>query len=386
MDITPYFGIITEEHALVTKTPFTNGVLLANFKERQVLKLVSRDTVRLTDVDYYETIEDFVDNLTSYDIGLYFLEEGTHDISRCLRRKGIFVPFSDITWEKKDTPQSYCDKVKAYIKENFSVFAKGLLDLLNTIETSNPRVVFKRHGVDLSLDCIVHDFYERTKDTIFVTMINGTSRYKDLEAISDTNLYYHTKEIIETRESSSVLFLVNLGIDTTILYSWNGYQVKDLATIISTTDNIRVISDNPDYASITEWKDMNYMLNLLKPFNHKAEEISDIITDMSTFRKVDNKYVAMFINKASVDKDDRVLTVSIEVDENSCIFISVKSDSVYYEDWEHIDDMTLNFANINLNIVIKNIINIFKDYNGILPSKEYIVNQFTYRNILGKTI
>ena len=63
MDITPYFGIITEEHAPVTKTPFTNGMLLANFKERQVLKLVSRDTVRLTDVDYYETIEDFVDNL-----------------------------------------------------------------------------------------------------------------------------------------------------------------------------------------------------------------------------------------------------------------------------------------------------------------------------------
>ena len=52
MDITPYFGIITEEHAPVTKTPFTNGMLLANFKERQVLKLVSRDTVRLTDVDY----------------------------------------------------------------------------------------------------------------------------------------------------------------------------------------------------------------------------------------------------------------------------------------------------------------------------------------------
>ena len=26
MDITPYFGIITEEHALVTKTPFTNHI------------------------------------------------------------------------------------------------------------------------------------------------------------------------------------------------------------------------------------------------------------------------------------------------------------------------------------------------------------------------
>ena len=376
MNITPYFGIITEEHALVTKTPFTNGMLLANFKERQVLKLVPRDTVRLTDVDYYETIEDFVDNLTSYDIGLYFLEEGTHDISRCLRRKGIFVPFSDITWEKKDTPQSYCDKVKAYIKENFSVFAKGLLDLLNTIETSNPRVVFKRHGVDLSLDCIVHDFYERTKDTIFVTMINGTSRYKDLEAISDTNLYYHTKEIIETREGSPVLFLVNLGIDTTILYSWNGYQVKDLATIISTSDNIKVISDNPDYASITEWKDMDYMLNLLKPFNHKVEEISDLIADMSTFRKVDNKYVAIFINGDFSDRRDKVLTVSIEVDIDNNLRISIKSNNSACEEW-----VLLSNENVNVNIVIKDIIDIFKDYNGILPSKEYIINQLNYKNI-----
>ena len=374
MDITPYFGIITEEHAPVTKTPFTNGMLLANFKERQVLKLVSRDTVRLTDVDYYETIEDFVDNLTSYDIGLYFLEEGTHDISRCLRRKGIFVPFSDITWEKKDTPQSYCDKVKAYIKENFSVFAKGLLNLLNTIETSNPRVVFKRHGVDLSLDCIVHDFYERTKDTIFVTMINGTSRYKDLEAISDTNLYYHTKEIIETRENSSVLFLVNLGIDTTILYSWNGYQVKDLATIISTTDNIKVISDNPDYASITDWKDMYYMLNLLKPFNHKAEEISDIITDMSTFRKVDNKYVAMFINGDFSDKRDKVLIVSIEVDIDNGLTISIKANNSTCEKWVFLSDE-------NVNVIIKDITDMFKNYNGILPSKEYIINQLNYKNI-----
>ena len=115
-----------------------------------------------------------------------------------------------------------------------------------------------------------------------------------------------------------------------------------------------------------------------------VENISDLITDMSTFRKVDNKYVAIFINGDFSDRRDKVLTVSIEIDIDNNLRISIKSNSTTYENWEFVDNMIIDFTNAN--VVIKDVIDMFKDYNGILPSKEYIINQFTYRNILGRTI
>lgn len=112
-----------------------------------------------------------------------------------------------------------------------------------------------------------------------------------------------------------------------------------------------------------------------------VENISDLITDMSTFRKVDNKYVAIFINGDFSDRRDRVLTVSIEVDIDNNLRISIKSNSSTCEEWVFSYDMVLSDENINANVVIKDIIDMFKNYNGILPSKEYIINQLNYKNI-----